>query len=502
MVKQNLEEKPVGEILKEEGIIKDEEEVEGEQGKEEVKDVSASNLIIEIEKLKAIVDTFKTIKSDTDQRIRELAESVGELRSLFFQNDSELKKIETKIEKIEEDIDNIKPEKIRKRLEEKDKEISLTNAKIEKLEEMGKDFNQRLTKLEKILENIRSIENLKEIVNEIDEKLKKIENLKNSVERDAAKTERFFLETEKRFKEFEEVKKNVNKIDEITKELVRNVDEIRIKVEAAATKDELEKIIEEKLSIGKNKEEKIAKKEKEINEIISLLRNVEAQYKKGYLSEEAYEEITSKNRTLLEKLESEINRLKSEEGPKDVGEAVDFLQEKVEELSSMISAIEKKVNAIEEREKERSKLKKEVPMEEVSPKVDLLMQKLKEAEDLMKILEDQYRKGMISERTYNEVKTKNLEYMEKIKNELATIKASRAQIKELPLDIIKRLVDHLSKLEELIAIQNERIFKLEDKINLFVNEDELAEIRDLREKIENIRKNIQEARRGLSFILE
>jgi uncharacterized protein YutE (UPF0331/DUF86 family) len=70
-------EKPVGEILKEEGIIK--EEIEEKPVKEEI---DVRNVLVEVEKLKAIVDTLKAVKFEADERIKELAESVGEVRSL------------------------------------------------------------------------------------------------------------------------------------------------------------------------------------------------------------------------------------------------------------------------------------------------------------------------------------------------------------------------------------------------------------------------------------
>jgi hypothetical protein len=108
---------------------------------------------------------------------------------------------------------------------------------------------------------------------------------------------------------------------------------------------------------------------------------------------------------------------------------------------------------------------------------------------------------MISEKTYNEVKSKNLEYIERIKKEIASIKAGKVQIGEMPLDTIKKLVDHLSKLEELLAIQNERIGKLE-KIAFGLESNETLEMKDLKERMEDIRKTIEEARRSLSFILE
>jgi len=501
------EEKPVGEILKEEGIIKEEREVEEKPTEEKV---DIHNVLVEVEKLRAVIDTLKTVKLDTDQRIRELAEAIGEIRSLFFQRDAGIKEMETKLEKIEEVVKDIKPEKIRKQLEERDKELNVVNAKLEKLEEMSKDLSQRLVKIEKILEGIKSMENLKEMVDEIEEKVRKIEELKFSVERDTAKAERFYLESEKRLGEVREIREKLSKIEELTKELVRSVDENRIKLDAAVTKQDLEKAIEEKLRIGKRKEEKIAEKEEKKKEIVSLIKSIEEQHNKGLISDAAYSEIVEKNRAILEKIENDIKKLKSEEEPKDVGEMLDLLQEKIEELTTMIATLEKRIAALEEKKEKvkTEKIEKEV-VKRVSPRAIYLTKRLKEAEELLAVIEDQYRKGMISEKTYNEVKKRNLEQIEKIKKELAML-TEETQAEGTILETIKKLVEHLSKLEELLVTQNEKMIMLERKVNEFairVNNIEKilsegtseTDIREMQEKMEELKKNIEEAKRAISL---
>jgi chromosome segregation ATPase len=495
-------ERPVGEILKEEGVIKEEKEEE----RPATEKIDVHNVLMEVEKLRAIVDTLKTVKFDVDERIRELAEAIGEIRSLFFQRDAEIKEIGTKLERIEESVKDIKPEKMRKQLEERDRELNAVNAKLEKLEEMFKDLNQRLAKTEKILENIKSVENLKEIMEAVQEKLRKIEELKFSVERDAAKTERFYLESEKRIGEFQEMKEKISKIEELTKELVRSVDENRIKLDAAVTKQDLEKAIEEKLRIGKRKEEKIAEKEEEKKEIISLLKSIEEQYNKGFISHAAYSEIVEKNRAMLERLEDDIRRLKSEELPKDIGEMLEFLQEKMEELAAKMIVIEKKLT--EEIKEKEIKLKEARREEEISPKKAYLTKKLKEAEELLSVIEDQYRKGIISEKTYEEVKSKNLEQIEKIKKELAM--PEKVEVREdTILETVKKIVEHLSELEKLISTQNEKMLTIEKNVaNLATRTSELEKILtrtseigagDVQEKMEEVRKKIEEARRAISL---
>ena len=495
-------EKPVGEILKEEGIIK--EEVEEKSVKEEI---DVRNVLVEVEKLRAVVDTLKTVKFEADERIKELAEAIGEIRSLFFQRDAGIKEMETKLEKLDETVKDIKPERITKQLEEKDKEFDATNAKLEKLEELAKDLGQRLAKVEKILESIKSVENLKELVDAVQEKLSKMEELKSSVERDAAKTERFYLEGEKRLGEVREMGEKLSKLEELTKELVRSVDESRIKLDAAVTKEDLEKAIEEKLRLGGKKEEKLAEKEETKKEIESLLKSIEDQYNKGLISDAAYNEVVEKNKAMLEKLEKDIERLKSEEQPKDIGELLESIQEKVEELETRTTAAER-ITASKQVAEPEAKPEVEKP----SPKVIALQERLKEAEELLATIEDQYRKGMISEKTYEEVKNKNLEQIAKIEKEVTMLETGKTPeleaVTEEPSRLdegVEKLIGQINKLEELLVAQSEKMSMLDKKVasltirasdleRMLAKRNEPPEAGVLHERIEELRKKLEEAK--------
>jgi len=497
-------EKPVGEILKEEGIIK--EEIEEKPVKEEI---DVRNVLVEVEKLKAIVDTLKAVKFEADERIKELAESVGEVRSLYFQRDASIKEMETKLEKIEEGIKDIRPERIKKTLEEKEKELEEINAKIEKFSEASKDLNQRLSKVEKVLEGIKSIENLKSLLNEIEEKVKKIEDLKSSVEKDASKTERFYLESERRLSEMAETREKVEKLEELTKELVRSVDENKIKLDACVTREELKKAIEEELKIGGKKEEKMAEIEERKKEITTLLSNIEEQYKKGIISESSYNEVVEKNKALLEKLEREAERLKTEEEPKGIGEFLEFMREKLDEALASISLNEKKIAALEEEIKKLPERKVEsvkVVQKPASPKALMLKERLKEIEELLASIEDQYRSGIISEKTYQEVKEKNAKELERISKEIEKLESF---IPEETPDVevsrkMEELLEHVSKLEEALESQRNAIKILDKRVaSLTIRagelEKRLSEKQEMpfRERIEELKKKIGEIEKSL-----
>ena len=127
--------KTVGEILKEQGITGErKEDGKKEEKKEEEKKISfigeirIKKLVMDLEKLRAEVDGLKEVKFSSDERIKELAENLGEIRSLLFQKDSIVKELEAKLKVIDDSVSDVEPRKISKQFQKEEqlpKEIIL-----------------------------------------------------------------------------------------------------------------------------------------------------------------------------------------------------------------------------------------------------------------------------------------------------------------------------------------------------------------------------------------
>ncbi len=443
------ERKTVGEILKEEGVIP-EEEVR-ETGKVKVEHViDIEKVVMNVEKLSAEVEALRDIKFQTDERIKEISESIGEMRSLIFQRDGAIKEMQMKIEKLNDAVSDIKPEKITAEFKKQEKEMLETNAKTEKLESMVKDVARQLKSVQRVLDNIKSIKNLISISREIDRKISKIEKLKADVERDAEKTEKFYLDLEDRIEEFIRLKASVQKLDELTKELVKTVDEEKIKMANFVDKEELQNALDNALkppSSDDMLEEKIKKKK----EIETLLKNIENQYRRGIISKESFDEICRKNNLLVKMLDKEIERAKSKKTPENMIEWIEQLESDIKSMHMKLSILdevlksyrgeskeggENEVGVITREDEKRIKQMLETKLlnnnsqpeqrhdNEYMPKIEedritkesnikndsdkSINDEINDIKMFLSDLEDKYNMGLISERTFNEAKEKNL----------------------------------------------------------------------------------------------
>jgi chromosome segregation ATPase len=87
------------------------EEVKVEESKEEI---AGGKIGVELEKMKAFIESLRETDKTLNEQIRSLAEALGEVRSMAFQTDGALKELEMKVDKLASDIEELRPEKIEK----------------------------------------------------------------------------------------------------------------------------------------------------------------------------------------------------------------------------------------------------------------------------------------------------------------------------------------------------------------------------------------------------
>jgi chromosome segregation ATPase len=270
---EEVKEKTVEEILKEEGVIKPEEPRRAEVKvlpKDESFQLKAIN--IAIEKLTAEVNALKGMNHQASERIMQLTESIGEMRSLIFQRDATIKENERRIGKLEDVVSEINPENIKKEIQKRDKKFGRNEAKVEKLERISDDLVGQMKLAKAKLDSIKSVENLANLNREIAKKITEMEQLKSSTQRSAAKAEGFFMEMDKTFAELLIFKEKVTKLEGLSKELVREVDQSKIALKKKASKEDLEGLRVTILSnIGETVKSMQKDMEKALDEILDLV---------------------------------------------------------------------------------------------------------------------------------------------------------------------------------------------------------------------------------------
>ncbi len=197
------------------------------------------DIILRMEKLDGKIEVMNRFKDEINERITHLAEEIGELRTMIMERDRSFDKVSAEFETVKDSVNDIQPRKLKSYFEKKEKDIVLNKANIEKLENLVKALNEENKQFRNLISKIKSFENLVNISYNIDRKASKIKESKDHVDMAVSKVENIFSEMNDKVSELESQREKVDKMDGLTIEMTKMLDEITIKLNKFVEKKEL-----------------------------------------------------------------------------------------------------------------------------------------------------------------------------------------------------------------------------------------------------------------------
>ncbi len=195
-----------------------------------------------VEKMQMELERQRDENKEAKEREGRTSESIGELRSLIFQNESAINEKASAQEKLERMVNDVDPSRIAAQLKRREDETNGLQMKLEKLEKVNVDLVGRIKSFQAKIESIGDIDSLLSMLHDIDEKLRRIEKLKSDTERFSGKAESFYVESDKRLSELLGLKERLVQLEELANEITRTLDETRLNVNACAKREDVENL--------------------------------------------------------------------------------------------------------------------------------------------------------------------------------------------------------------------------------------------------------------------
>ncbi|MEM5794563.1 MAG: hypothetical protein QXS48_05325 [Candidatus Aenigmatarchaeota archaeon] len=218
--------------------------------KVEVEEITLPELLLRVEKIEGKIEVLTDFKKSIDERVEVISEGLGELRSTLLEKEKLLTKMEKDVQMVLDSVSELDLDKIKKMVSKRDVEIEEIKANLEKLEEMIKDVQKQLKDFFDAMEKIKNIESLILASEKLDKKMDKIEEAKIYITKTASKVESIFTELSEKASLIEKQKNDIEKIKDLSMEIVRTLDELSLKLTKFVRKEELEELkseVEKKL---------------------------------------------------------------------------------------------------------------------------------------------------------------------------------------------------------------------------------------------------------------
>jgi chromosome segregation ATPase len=418
--KQKEKEEKISELKERYKVVKGipEQIVEGEkveikpEGKEEFPEIT-----LKVERLDAKIATIDDYRKVTDEKISRISEEIGELRSTFLALDKRFSPLEMNAERALKAVSEVMPEKIRADFQKIEREILGIRAEIERMNAIIDSVRSEEKKLMEAFEKIKNVENVLDISKKIEEKIARVEEASRYADRVSAKTEVVFSELSGKLAEIERQKGKISRLDELTKELVKTLDEISLKIPKFAEKVEVSKLGEE---------------------ILSRIKSIEPESIKMEVSRE----INSKVGTLKEEVMNSLREIEN------VKKSLEEIPKKVESLSLELAQSK---NEIEELKKS---MIKEIPIEEMRAEYEKKIEEIKASlEQESASLRAEYEKKIEEIKRIPEI----LSRVESLIEENSTALKDFEEKNEKKFSKISKLIEELTKIVEAESVRSESL---------------------------------------------
>lgn len=203
-----------------------------------------SKLAIEVTKLKAQMDGAVEQRKAVNDRFSRISEEIGELRGMIVETNKAVSRIEAATTKVIDMVESVKPDQLMIEVRKQDSKSEALKANIESNETMMSDLMKELKEMRKKMDFYKGVDQVAKMNEEIKKELISMKKLESVIDRHSSKVESIFLDVEKRYTE-------LDKFQDVTKDLRRSfeklqgdVDKLRVKVDGAADKKEVVKLLD------------------------------------------------------------------------------------------------------------------------------------------------------------------------------------------------------------------------------------------------------------------
>lgn len=213
--------------------------------------MSMGSLVAEITKINATLESFKEIRKANSERFSTMNEQIGEIRGQVMDVNRNMGVLEVKVAKAADLVESVHPDKLMIQVQKSDGKVEALRGLIESKDAMIVNIMEQLKSMRNQMKVFKGIEEVLKVNEDIKTEALNMKKLTANVERHADRVENVFVESQKTFKEFNDLIGQMSIIKSQLKETGEKVDKLEVKAAAFIGKKEFEKRLDDIEKLGK-----------------------------------------------------------------------------------------------------------------------------------------------------------------------------------------------------------------------------------------------------------
>jgi predicted nucleic acid-binding Zn-ribbon protein len=214
-------------------------------------EMSMGGMVAELTKIKATLESFKEIRKANSERFSTINEQIGEIRGQVMDVNRNMGVLEVKVSKAADLVESVHPDKLMIQVQKSDGKVEALRGLIESKDAMVQNIMEQLKSMRNQMKVFKGIEEVLKLNEDVKTEALNMKKLTAMVERHADRVENVFVESQKTFKEFNEVIGQMSVIKSEIKDIGEKADKLEVKSVKFIDKKEFEKRLSEIEKLGK-----------------------------------------------------------------------------------------------------------------------------------------------------------------------------------------------------------------------------------------------------------
>jgi chromosome segregation ATPase len=214
-------------------------------------EMSVGALVADITKIKAQLESFKEIRKANAERFSTINEQIGEIRGQVMDVNRNMGVMEVKVAKAADLVESVHPDKLMIQVQKSDGKVEALRGLIESKDAMVQNIMEQLKGMRNQMKVFKGIEEVLKLNEDVKTEVMNMKKLTAVVERHSDRVENIFVESQKTFKEFNELIGTMSIVQSQVKEAGEKIDKVEVKTATFIDKKEFEKRLSEVEALGK-----------------------------------------------------------------------------------------------------------------------------------------------------------------------------------------------------------------------------------------------------------
>jgi chromosome segregation ATPase len=192
-------------------------------------EMSIGAAVADIAKIKAQLESFGEIRKANSERFATINEQIGEIRGQIMDTNRNMGVLEVKVTKAADLVESVHPDKLMIQVQKSDGKVEALRGLLESKDAMIQNIMEQLKGMRNQMKVFKGIEEVLKLSESVKTEVMNMKKLTALVERHSDRVENVFVESQKTFKEFNDLIGQMSLVKSQIKEIGDKADKLEVK---------------------------------------------------------------------------------------------------------------------------------------------------------------------------------------------------------------------------------------------------------------------------------